>query len=170
MALNLIDWTLLGIMAFYLVRHFRTGVFPLLYGLVTLAVGVSILLFLFVFFPFSSTIQRSIETSVLGNVAVNQLADFEGKLYQVFGRTLELFIEPEASEVLVLPFKPSETSIDANSEREMFELVNDARLEAGLHPLLLDDTLTIVAQKHSQDMWERQYFAHENPDGETPFD
>lgn len=50
------------------------------------------------------------------------------------------------------------------------EQVNEARFEHGLGPLTYDKGLEQVAADHSQDMARRDFFAHENPDGEQPTD
>jgi uncharacterized protein YkwD len=39
-----------------------------------------------------------------------------------------------------------------------------------LKPLILDTGLQEVARAHSKDMFARGYFAHNTPDGLTPFD
>jgi len=40
----------------------------------------------------------------------------------------------------------------------------------GAKPLRVDSTIVPVARAHSRDMWERSYFSHTNPDGETSAD
>lgn len=55
-------------------------------------------------------------------------------------------------------------------EQEVFTLVNDIRLEYGLREFEYDDQLADVARAHSQDMIDRDFFDHENPDGDSPFD
>ncbi|MBD2255981.1 CAP domain-containing protein [Pseudanabaena sp. FACHB-2040] len=48
------------------------------------------------------------------------------------------------------------------------ELVNRDRKVNGLLPLVEDPLLHLAAQKHAEDMLERQFFAHVNLDGVTP--
>ena len=48
-------------------------------------------------------------------------------------------------------------------------LHNEAREEANVGPLRSNDLLLNAAQKHSDDMVARQYFAHDTPDGVDPF-
>ncbi len=55
-------------------------------------------------------------------------------------------------------------------EMEAFDLVNDERIAEGLDALLMDEDVRTVARAHSQDMADRDFFAHNNPDGESPFD
>lgn len=68
-----------------------------------------------------------------------------------------------------LPFKPGSTEVDEAAEARMLELVNEERAKVGAPPLSIDEALVTSARLHSRDMWERQYFAHENPDGDDPF-
>jgi uncharacterized protein YkwD len=53
---------------------------------------------------------------------------------------------------------------------EMLALVNAARAGAGCAPLLADSGLAAVAQAHSADMRDRDFFDHVNPDGLDPFE
>lgn len=68
-----------------------------------------------------------------------------------------------------LPYRPSNTSDDLAAEQQMLVLLNQSRVQNGLQPLVLDTTLTQVARAHSQDMWDRQYVSHVDPDGNDPF-
>lgn len=55
-------------------------------------------------------------------------------------------------------------------EAEIHDQVNEIRAERGLSELEHDDEIASVARIHSQDMNERDYFSHTNPEGETPAD
>lgn len=65
-------------------------------------------------------------------------------------------------------------------EEEVLELVNEFRsrpADCGVEgqfqaapPLAMDPTLRCSARLHSVDMFEREYFAHDNPDGLDPFE
>ena len=50
------------------------------------------------------------------------------------------------------------------------ELTNQERLNHGLSQLTFDPEITQIARGHSLDMAEREYFAHETPEGLTPTD
>lgn len=61
----------------------------------------------------------------------------------------------------------------------MLSLVNDARAQArfcgaehspAAPPLVWDQRLAVAAELHSQDMADRDYMAHEDPEGRTPGD
>lgn len=70
---------------------------------------------------------------------------------------------------------PGTTSTDGGVtsdevEAEIHDQVNEIRAERGLSELEHDDEIASVARIHSQDMNERDYFSHTNPEGETPAD
>ncbi len=50
-------------------------------------------------------------------------------------------------------------------ERQVLALLNAARLEAGVPPLLAEHTLVSLAGYRSDDMATRQYFDHTTPEG-----
>ncbi|MEW6443597.1 MAG: CAP domain-containing protein [bacterium] len=52
----------------------------------------------------------------------------------------------------------------------MSDLVNDARAGHGLQPLLPNEGLTRAAKQHSEDMANRHFFSHVNPDGQSVMD
>ena len=53
----------------------------------------------------------------------------------------------------------------ATAEVRLFKLVNDGRVQHGKLPLQSRQDLVLVARKHSNDMRDRNFFAHVNPDG-----
>src|SRR5207244_2441058 len=55
-------------------------------------------------------------------------------------------------------------------EQRMFSLINQARTDHGLQPVMFDNNLRDVARAHSQDMFARGYFSHNTPEGITPFE
>jgi len=55
-------------------------------------------------------------------------------------------------------------------ERLVHEKVNERRTERGLDPLEWNPTAASVSRAHSEDMADRDYFSHTNPDGQGPFD
>ena len=63
--------------------------------------------------------------------------------------------------------KPEQVSQNA---WDLAELSNEYRQEKGLPALEWDTDLWRVASRHNQDMCDRSFFSHFNPDGETPFD
>lgn len=69
---------------------------------------------------------------------------------------------------------PGTTSMDGVTsdavEAEIHAQVNEIRADHGLNQLEHDDEIAAVARTHSQDMNERDYFSHTNPEGESPAD
>lgn len=50
-------------------------------------------------------------------------------------------------------------------ESAILDLVNTERARAGMNPLQRDDTLQSTARGHCDDMFVRNYFSHDDPDG-----
>jgi len=50
-------------------------------------------------------------------------------------------------------------------EKLIHDRINAERLKHGLPTMRLDDALTRIARKHSQDMASRNYFGHASPEG-----
>lgn len=81
-----------------------------------------------------------------------------------------------------IPVVPSSGSVSARAVdspaagsirpqvQELARLVNRHRRAKGCRPLIWDERLAAVAQRHSEDMARRRFFAHTNPDGKSPFD
>jgi len=118
--------------------------------------------------------ERTRDSALAGRLAV-YAERLEGQLRPVFaeaiGRTLNLLtIRPDSNERVTLPFKVETTRARPDLEKRMLDLVNQERAAAGLRPLVSDPELTEVARKHSADMFARGYFAHDTPEGLTPFD
>ncbi len=65
-----------------------------------------------------------------------------------------------------IPFAFSENS----KEFYMLTLINKERQGQGLEPLTMNSSLSSAARLHSQDMINRNFFNHVNPDGLTPGD
>ena len=55
-------------------------------------------------------------------------------------------------------------------EQQAVTLLNVDRRANGLPNLQVDSRLTNIAQNHAQDMVNRKFFSHTNPDGLSPFD
>lgn len=140
-------------------------------GLIIAAILSALLLAL----PLSERISESTRASAIANRLVVYAERLEGQLRPVFGeaigRTLNLLtIRPDSDERVTLPFKVATTRPRPDLEKQMLDLVNQERAAAGLRPLAPDPELTEVARRHSADMFARGYFAHDTPEGLTPFD
>ncbi|WP_244834470.1 CAP domain-containing protein [Clostridium sp. BJN0001] len=61
--------------------------------------------------------------------------------------------------------KKYDVAIQNSAENKILELMNEKRVEAGLKPLTMDNTLLDVARYKSNHMIQLNYFSHTNPDG-----
>lgn len=69
------------------------------------------------------------------------------------------------------PAEPGPTDVPVEPALVTFtDLVNEHRVSVGCAPLTWVSAVADVAQAHSFDMWDRDFFAHVNPDGDSPFD
>jgi len=154
------------------------GLIPaFLKGVVILSIVLTVVLSL----PVPPKLKSEISGSFLGSGFVNNSATVENFINKVVGGDLkesltfitvpaqnEQIIEP--SEKVDLKFTTDETTVDISSEDKMFQWVNEERAKASVKPLVIDEKLVAVARAHSKDMFNRGFFAHENPDGQSPFD
>jgi len=148
------------------------GVIP---GFINGLIIVAILSALLLAIPLSESLSERTRDSALVNRLAVYAESLEGELRPVFGeaiaRTLNvLTIRPDSDEKVTLPFKVENTRPRPDLEKQMLDLVNQERQKAGLNPLAPDPELTEVARKHSADMFARGYFAHDTPEGKSPFD
>ena len=150
-------------------------VFGLLPGFINGLITAAILSALLLAIPLSEGLSERTRDSALVNRLAVYAERLEGQLRPVFGeaiaRTLNLLtIRPDSNERVNLPFTVEKTRPRPDLEKQMLDLVNRERQAAGLQPLAADPELTEVARKHSADMFARGYFAHDTPEGRTPFD
>lgn len=148
------------------------GVIP---GFVNGFIIVAILSALLLAIPLSEGVSERTRDSAIVNRLAVYAERLEGQLRPVFGeaigRTLNLLtVRPDSGEHVALPFKVEKTRPRPDLEKQMLDLVNQERVAAGLNPLAPDPELTEVARRHSADMFARGYFAHDTPEGRTPFD
>lgn len=65
---------------------------------------------------------------------------------------------------------PSVLGVSADiSSQKLLILVNQKREENGLPPLILNEKLSSAAINKAKDMFTKNYWAHDSPDGETPW-
>lgn len=64
---------------------------------------------------------------------------------------------------------PTQDATVTSYEQEVIRLVNEIRVQNGLHTLTYDWELSRVARFKSQDMKDNKYFAHNSPIYGTPF-
>lgn len=157
--------------AFNAVNHWL-GILP---GLLSAFIILSFLLSVIVTFPSSPVIKQAVNNSVIGSKLVANTSQFESALNEVFGGALNgtlnfLTVEPKSDETIELHYKVLNGTVDAKAEQQMFQMVNQQRVAAGLAPLIFDNKLRAVARAHSNDMFKRGYFSHYTPEGLSPFD
>ena len=140
-------------------------------GLITAAIVSALLMAI----PLSERLSESTRESTVANRLAGYAQSLEAQLRPVFGdaiaRSLNLLtVKPDSHERVTLPFTVTSTRPRPDLEKQMLDLVNRERVANGLQPLAPDPELTEVARAHSADMFARGYFAHDTPEGLTPFD
>jgi uncharacterized membrane protein required for colicin V production len=146
--------------------------FAVAWGITILLVVVSLLRAL----PMPSAVDGALEDSTI----VGVLASPESPTQQVFqdlagDNVLDtlLALEPlignrrlvldEDDRVEIEAADPSEIEVRIDEARASFELVNDARIEAGVDPLTWSDSLAAVALAHAREMYLEGYVSHVSP-------
>jgi len=148
------------------------GVIP---GFVNGVIIVAIISALLLAIPLNEGLsERTRESAFVNRLAV-YAERLEGQLRPVFGdaiaRTMNLLtIRPDSNERVTLPFTVEHSRPRPDLEKQMLDLVNQERVANGLNPVAPDPELTEVARRHSADMFARGYFAHDTPEGLSPFD
>jgi uncharacterized protein YkwD len=148
------------------------GVVP---GFVNGMIVVAILSALLLAIPLNDSLSERTRDSAIVNRLSVYAERLEGQLRPVFAvaiqRTLNLLtIRPDSNERVNLPFTVENSRPRPDLEKQMLDLVNKERVAAGLKPVEADPELTEVARRHSADMFARGYFAHDTPEGLSPFD
>jgi len=70
----------------------------------------------------------------------------------------------------LLFFVPLAAQAEAITAEKIFELVNAERTQTNLKPLIINQTLQQIAIERANEMIEKEYFAHQSPDGLMPWD
>jgi uncharacterized protein YkwD len=179
----IIAGTLLSILAGFISRstpvhvHFNDanrllGIIP---GAVTGYLYAVILSAIFLALPIRDGLTNKIRTSKFGVPLAMQSEWANRKLAPVFDEAVRqtinsLTVKPDSDERINLTFKLDNAVAKPGYEAEMLRLVNRERQKHGLHPLQADPEMLRVARAHSQDMFAKGYFAHDNLEGKDPFD
>jgi uncharacterized protein YkwD/uncharacterized membrane protein required for colicin V production len=153
------------------------GVVP---GLARGAVFVSLLLLPFAVLPLSPAIGSAIEDSTLASrlvsLALLAAPEVENRLGGDLASGLSglVLTPPQTAEEErggPIQLGPLGTlTPDPAAEQQMLDLVNQERVRTGLRPLEMDESLRSVARAHSQEMFQRGYFAHDSPTAGSPYD
>jgi len=138
---------------------------------------ISFILTLIVTLPTAPHIKKAVLDSRIGNLLVLRTQAVEGQINKVFGQAvnetltfLTVHPDPNNNENVNLRFTTKELTIDTTSEEQMLVKVNEERRKEGLGELKSDSKLKELARAYAKDMFERGYFSHYNPEGESPFD
>src|SRR4030042_3827411 len=128
-----------------------------------------ILLFV-VSLPIKPDIKQDVYSSKIGSQLVAQATFLEKPLDNIFGPITKqgltfLTVKPEEKGSVPLEFTQRNLTIDYQSEKIMFNLVNSERAKLGISPLTWNESLAKVGRAHSKDMFERGYFSHYSLEG-----
>ena len=144
------------------------------FGFVPAAVNASLFLAFALLFvvslPIRPDIKRDVYDSKIGSTLVSGATVLEKPLNNVFGPIAKqsltfLTVKPEDEGTIDLQFTQKELAVDFESERIMFEFVNEERVKFGAKPLAWSENLAKVGRNHSKDMFARGYFSHFSPEG-----
>jgi len=127
--------------------------------------------------PIAPEVKAAVETSRLARGLIERIATVQPQLAALAGQfgseQVPLFVTKLGEDqTQALPDLPDDLQLssDAVAERQMFDLVNEERANAGLKPLAWDDRLVPVARSHSEEMFKLKYFSHQSPVSGSPFD
>jgi uncharacterized protein YkwD len=156
----------------YHISSYIAGIIP---GFLDGVIFVFLMLLMVYILPIPDNFQNDIKSSRISSSVSEKFPAarnyLNAKLGGLLDETLKFTtLKPESSESISIPYKPSKLTVDEEAEIKMLELVNAERARVGAKPLVMDKTIIPVARAHSDDMWQRGYFSHTNPDGEDPFD
>ncbi len=136
---------------------------------------VGIVLAAMVVSPVPTDLKAAIESSRLARGLIERVTAVQPQLAALsggLGDNVPLFVTKlgaDESEKLDLPDDLTLTP-DPAAERQMFDLVNEERVNVGLKPLEWDDRAVPVARAHSEEMFRLKYFSHQSPVNGSPFD
>lgn len=125
--------------------------------------------------PLPEPITNAVRDSQLGAPLAARAENVQRALGSVVGDAVQesiaiLTVRPESSERVALSFKVAQPRIDPDAEAQMLVLLNRARAENGLDPVVVDPTIREVARGYSVTMFQQGFFAHVGADGSSPFD
>lgn len=79
-------------------------------------------------------------------------------------------IESDTEELQTVMHEAPYEALMNSFEIQTFNITNALRAKRGLTSFTWEEKAVAAARLHSLDMVERNFFSHENPDGESPFD
>ena len=143
-------------------------------GLARGLIVVALLLAIAVSLPNPLVTSQTVEGSAFAPPLIDATTVVTSYAAEIFGEAVRaalgfITIEPKSGERIDLAYRIQNPETDPVAEQEMLNLVNRERVSRGLKPLVMSERLRRVARLHSIDMFQRGYFAHNSPDGTTPF-
>ncbi|MBK0380799.1 CvpA family protein [Mucilaginibacter segetis] len=147
------------------------GVVP---GVINGYIWATLLATLMLLIPFTNSISQKTRDSKLASALVNKVSWLDDKMSPVFSNALNHTLNGNGAELgeeksVKLPFTKDNAKPRPDLEAQMLILVNKERTSRGLNPVKADPEMTVVARKHSVDMFVRGYFSHYTPEGTNPF-
>lgn len=143
-------------------------------GLVKGLVMASAMLLLATLTPVGASFDQALAQSRLADDLLSGVTGVSYRIQERAGLNLTEFMvvtRPNGPEGYDLPYSvTSGLKVDTRAEEEMVRLVNQERRQHGLAPVRFDAELQEVARAHSEEMWQRGYFAHVSPVTGTPTD
>ena len=148
------------------------GIIP---GAITGYLFAVILSATFLALPIRRSLTEEIRNSNLGVQFAMQSEWANRKLAPVFDEAIRqtinsLTVKPGSAEKINLTFKVNNAIARPEYEAKMLKMINEERSKHGLKPLQADPEMLQVARAHSQEMFVKGYFAHDDPEGRDPFD
>lgn len=136
---------------------------------------IAFLLTSIVALPIRPDIKKAIQDSKIGSFILKETSGLEKSINQVFGGALDdtltyFTVEPKSNETVQLKNGIDKLSYDHNSETQMFADVNKERTSRGISALTWSPKIVGVAEAYAMDLWQRHYFSHYNPEGQTVAD
>ena len=148
------------------------GIFP---STVRSLFVVGIVLAAIVVSPVPAELKAAVESSRIARALIERVSAVQPQLASLSGQLndpVPAFVTKlgeNDTEKLELP-DDLQIASDPAAERQMFELVNEERVNAGFARLVWDDALLPVARAHSEEMFRLKYFSHQSPVNGSPFD
>lgn len=125
-------------------------------------------------FPVSPTVAAAVDGSAVAKAITDRSSQVAPQLEGLLGHIVEdgtLYQSRILQEDEDFRIPPQHAlSLDPEAEEAMLALVNRERVNAGLRPLVADDTLRATSRAHSREMFDLGYFAHQSPVQGSPQD
>lgn len=131
-------------------------------------------------------IEEAYEKGIFSENRYNKIKEYFDEKIEKVENWEEETQEPDAEEPAPKPDTGNQTTPDketdtnqdnetsnqviSSEEKQMVNLINEARKENGLKPLIVDEKLTELARMKSKDMIDNNYFSHNSPTYGSPFD